>query len=228
MLVPRTPHQPDRPTWDYLACGEPWPCALGKAELAEQGAVHRRSLRLYLESCAIDMIDNRADGHRASDSPERKAIIEELIAEIRIIGDEIIPVFRLPRDEPVAVDAATPATSTGDGNEPDPVRAMPNLMGRTGLEPVTDPRCPGMRRQIGRARIVAASWDGARRAGDRRSPSDWRARGVVPLKVWLADPVRVGRLSAQEGQHLLRITRRWYRLTDPITAGHGRARVRWG
>jgi hypothetical protein len=34
--------------------------------LAEQGAVHRRSLRLYLESCAIDMIDDRADGHRAS------------------------------------------------------------------------------------------------------------------------------------------------------------------
>jgi site-specific DNA recombinase len=72
------------------------------------------------------------------DSPERKAIIEELIAEIRIIGDEIIPVFRLPSDEPVAVDAATPATSTGDGNKPDPVRAMPNLVGRTGLEPVTD------------------------------------------------------------------------------------------
>jgi site-specific DNA recombinase len=77
-----------------------------------------------------------------SDSAERKAIIEELIAEIRIIGDEIIPVFRLPRDEPVAVDAATPATSTGDGNgngnEPDPVRAMPNLVGRAGLEPATE------------------------------------------------------------------------------------------
>ncbi|MBW6434507.1 hypothetical protein KZ829_12270 [Actinoplanes hulinensis] len=66
MLVPRTPHQPDRPAWDCLACGEPWPCAPGKVELAEQGAVHRRSLRLYLESCAIDMIDDRADGHRAS------------------------------------------------------------------------------------------------------------------------------------------------------------------
>jgi hypothetical protein len=63
MLVPRTPHQPDRPTWDCLACGEPWPCAPGKVELAEQGVVHRRSLRLYLESCAIDMIDDRAAGH---------------------------------------------------------------------------------------------------------------------------------------------------------------------
>ncbi|WP_052720545.1 hypothetical protein [Actinoplanes rectilineatus] len=31
------------------------------------------------------------------ESAERKAIIEELIAEIRIIGEEIIPVFRLPR-----------------------------------------------------------------------------------------------------------------------------------
>jgi hypothetical protein len=66
MLVPKTPHQPDRPTWDCLACGEPWPCAPGKVELTEQGAVHRRSLRLYLESCAIDMIDDRADGHCAS------------------------------------------------------------------------------------------------------------------------------------------------------------------
>ncbi|GAA0446927.1 hypothetical protein Aca07nite_57500 [Actinoplanes capillaceus] len=27
--------------------------------------MHRRSLRLYLESCAIDMIDDRAVGHRA-------------------------------------------------------------------------------------------------------------------------------------------------------------------
>jgi hypothetical protein len=66
MFVPRTPHQPDRPTWDCLACGAPWPCAPGKVELAEQGSVHRRSLRLYLESCAIDMIDDRRDGHPAS------------------------------------------------------------------------------------------------------------------------------------------------------------------
>jgi hypothetical protein len=80
---------------------------------------HPREIRARLEH----VITN-------GDSPERKAIIEELIAEIRIIGDEIIPVFRLPRDEPVAMDAATPATSTGDGNEPDPVRAMPNLVGR--------------------------------------------------------------------------------------------------
>ena len=50
----------------------------------------------------------------------------------------IIPVFRLPRDEAVPVDAATPATSTGDGNEPDPVGAMPNLVGRAGLEPATE------------------------------------------------------------------------------------------
>ncbi|MEU4693769.1 hypothetical protein [Actinoplanes sp. NPDC023714] len=27
--------------------------------------MHRRSLRLYLESCAIDMIDDRAGGHHA-------------------------------------------------------------------------------------------------------------------------------------------------------------------
>ncbi|WP_249997508.1 hypothetical protein [Actinoplanes sp. M2I2] len=28
--------------------------------------MNRRSLRLYLESCAIDMIDDRADGHHVS------------------------------------------------------------------------------------------------------------------------------------------------------------------
>ncbi|WP_285556698.1 hypothetical protein [Actinoplanes regularis] len=28
--------------------------------------MHRRSLRLYLESCAIDLIDDRVGGHRAS------------------------------------------------------------------------------------------------------------------------------------------------------------------
>ncbi|MEU4162965.1 hypothetical protein [Actinoplanes sp. NPDC026670] len=66
MLVPRTRHQPGRPSWDCLACGAPWPCAPGKVELAEQGTVHRRSLRLYLESCVIDMIDDRAGGHRTS------------------------------------------------------------------------------------------------------------------------------------------------------------------
>lgn len=66
MLVPRTRHQPGRPSWDCLACGEPWPCAPGKVGLAEQGTVHRRSLRLYLESCVIDMIDDRAGGHRTS------------------------------------------------------------------------------------------------------------------------------------------------------------------
>jgi hypothetical protein len=77
MLVPRTPHQPNRPTWDCLACGEPWPCAPGKVELAEQGAVHRRSLRLYLESCAIDMIDDRADGHRAR--PRDNAIYDRIL-----------------------------------------------------------------------------------------------------------------------------------------------------
>ena len=59
-----------------------------------------------------------ADGSSA----ERKATIEQLIAEIRITkDDQVIPVFRIPG--PDADDTA------------DAVRAMPRLVGRAGLEP---------------------------------------------------------------------------------------------
>ena len=60
-------------------------------------------------------------------SAERKATIEQLIAEIRITDDDkIIPVFRIPA--PAPADAETTDTTTGDANEPDPVRAMLHLV----------------------------------------------------------------------------------------------------
>jgi site-specific DNA recombinase len=53
-------------------------------------------------------------------SAERKATIEQLIAEIRITEDDkVIPVFRVPGPD-------------------DAVRAMPRLVGRAGLEPATE------------------------------------------------------------------------------------------
>ncbi|MFG1611088.1 hypothetical protein [Actinoplanes sp. NPDC049265] len=64
-------------------------------------------------------------------SAERKATIEDLVAEIRITDDEhIIPVFKIPGPDT--------AETTTEASEPNTVRSMPHLVGRTGLEPVTD------------------------------------------------------------------------------------------
>jgi len=70
---------------------------------------------------------------------QRKALIEVLIARIKITGpDRIVPVFRIP--QPPAADRpqvlAGPAT-THRADAGDPVRAMTNLVGRVGLEPTT-------------------------------------------------------------------------------------------
>lgn len=62
MLVPRTEHQPQRPSWDCRACGESWPCATAKTELAEQYQRFFEGLSLYLGSCLIDAIDDWAAG----------------------------------------------------------------------------------------------------------------------------------------------------------------------
>lgn len=49
---------------------------------------------------------------------ERKALIERLVAEVRITDDyQIVPVFRVPLGTPV--------------------RALPHTVGRAGLEPAT-------------------------------------------------------------------------------------------
>jgi hypothetical protein len=60
VLIPRTGHQPERPSWDCRACAEPWPCAVAKVELAEQYHRFPQGLFLYLTSCLIDIIDDRS------------------------------------------------------------------------------------------------------------------------------------------------------------------------
>ncbi|KUL39304.1 hypothetical protein ADL15_09940 [Actinoplanes awajinensis subsp. mycoplanecinus] len=60
MLVPRTDHQGERPSWDCKVCGRPWPCAVAKVELAEQYQRFPHGLVVYLSSCLIDAIDDWA------------------------------------------------------------------------------------------------------------------------------------------------------------------------
>ena len=61
-----------------------------------------------------------------------KAAVEALIAEIRITGEGIIPVFRIPGPRsPIPGETSTTSTSAV------PVRAMVRSVGRVGLEPTT-------------------------------------------------------------------------------------------
>ncbi|MET8147605.1 hypothetical protein ACIBSW_06730 [Actinoplanes sp. NPDC049668] len=62
MLVPRTEHQGIRPGWDCKVCGESWPCAVAKVELAEQYQKFPTGLAVYLGSCLIEAIDDCAAG----------------------------------------------------------------------------------------------------------------------------------------------------------------------
>ncbi len=43
-------HLRDRPSWDCLACGRPWPCAHAKAELLSEFQQHPSSLTIYMSS----------------------------------------------------------------------------------------------------------------------------------------------------------------------------------
>ena len=64
----------------------------------------------------------------AGSHSQRKALIEALVAQVKITGPgRIVPVFRIPQ-----------ATGTGQADssgEVSGVRAMTNLVGRQGLEP---------------------------------------------------------------------------------------------
>jgi site-specific DNA recombinase len=83
--------------------------------------------------------DHIADIVASGSHSQRKALIEALIARIKITGtDRIIPVFRIP--QPPATDQpqvpAGPATTHCRTAE-DAVRAMTNLVELRGLEPLT-------------------------------------------------------------------------------------------
>jgi hypothetical protein len=62
VLVPRTDHQGERPDWDCRVCGEPWPCAVAKVELAEQYQKFPHGLSVLLGSYLIEAIDDWAAG----------------------------------------------------------------------------------------------------------------------------------------------------------------------
>ena len=73
---------------------------------------------------------------------QRKALIETLIAEVKITAsDRIMPIFRIP--QPRAEDTAFYANRTPSGKKSqvraskEGVRAMTNLVGPAGLEPAT-------------------------------------------------------------------------------------------
>ena len=83
------------------------------------------------------MADHIADIVASGSHSQRKALIEALIAQVKITGpDRIVPVFRIPQplsaDKPevMASPAITRCMTAGD-----PVRAMTNLVGPVGLEP---------------------------------------------------------------------------------------------
>ena len=51
-------HRPRRPEWDCAHCGERWPCALAKAQLAEEYRHDPTSLSAYLHGQMWDAIDD--------------------------------------------------------------------------------------------------------------------------------------------------------------------------
>jgi hypothetical protein len=58
MLVPRTEHDADRPSWDCRVCDQPWPCANAKIDLIDQYQRSRTMLILFMSSCMIEAIND--------------------------------------------------------------------------------------------------------------------------------------------------------------------------
>ncbi len=77
----------------------------------------------------LDMLADHIDRIIEDGAPaQRKALIEELVEEIQIIGPgQIRPIYRIPRHI-----QSEPADENGTT-----VRTMGNLVGDTGIEPVT-------------------------------------------------------------------------------------------
>ena len=77
----------------------------------------------------------------AGSQNQRKALIEALVATVKITGPgRIVPVFRIPQPGvPSSRQAAAKATGGKHGtrSEGAGVRALTNLVGRLGLEPRT-------------------------------------------------------------------------------------------
>ena len=81
----------------------------------------------------LDALRHRIRRVIAAGTPaQRKELIEAMVAEIRIDGDTVYPIFLLPRDD------ETPAETDSTGVEEPPFRTMVRSVGRAGLEPATE------------------------------------------------------------------------------------------
>ena len=80
----------------------------------------------------LDWLRRRIRDVIAAGTPaQRKELIEAMVAAIRIDGDTLYPIFRLPQDD------ETPAGTSSTGVEESPFRTMVRSVGRRGLEPRT-------------------------------------------------------------------------------------------
>jgi hypothetical protein len=66
MLVPRTEHLAERPSWYCRVCEQPWPCAVAKVDLAEQFARRPTELTLYMSANMYEAIEDMRAASRGS------------------------------------------------------------------------------------------------------------------------------------------------------------------
>lgn len=55
---PNLVHLGGRPTWDCLACGQPWPCAPAKAQLLAEFQLYPSSLMVYMAAHMCEAMDD--------------------------------------------------------------------------------------------------------------------------------------------------------------------------
>jgi site-specific DNA recombinase len=84
----------------------------------------------------LQVAEHIADVIASGSHSQRKALIEALVAQVKITGPgRIVPVFRIPQPpaagQPELSGVADTLRPTGE----DPVRAMTNLVGPVGFEP---------------------------------------------------------------------------------------------
>ena len=80
----------------------------------------------------LDALRRRIRRVVAAGTPaQRKELIEAMVAEIRIDGDTVYPIFLVPRDD------ETPAETISTGVEEPPFRTMVRSVEPRGLEPLT-------------------------------------------------------------------------------------------
>jgi hypothetical protein len=60
MLLPRTEHVAERPSWDCRVCGSAWPCPVAKNDLAEQFHRFPAGMSMFMASCLYEAIEDLA------------------------------------------------------------------------------------------------------------------------------------------------------------------------